>query len=200
MTREYAGRWAGLAATRNTGMDDREEARLVAAARADPRDFAPLYERYVGRVFGYCYLRLGTRADAEDATGQVFLNALAAIGRYRDGSFAGWLFRIAHNVVADMLRRRRPATPLDIAPDLPDRSLPPDEQAASAQERVALRQAVTALPEPQRQAVELHLAGWSLQQTAAALGKTPEAVHALRYRAVRQLRAALGAANEGDGT
>ncbi len=56
---------------------DPSDSALVAAARADRRAFAPLYNRYVDPVYRYCLRRLGDRAAAEDATSQVFSKGLA---------------------------------------------------------------------------------------------------------------------------
>lgn len=91
--------------------DDPPDVALVAAAQADPGAFVALVERDVDRVYAYCHARLGDREAAEDATSEVFTRALCALGRYRDGLFAAWLFRIARNVVA-AAQRRRPVAPL----------------------------------------------------------------------------------------
>src|SRR5262245_30088354 len=90
---------------------------LVALALDDRAAFASLYERYMGKVYMFCLDRLQEPAAAEDATSQVFLNALAALPRYRErgGGFRPWLFRIAHNVVVDAVRARRPLTDLAAA-------------------------------------------------------------------------------------
>ncbi|MHB1161305.1 MAG: RNA polymerase sigma factor [Chloroflexota bacterium] len=94
------------------------EAELIARARTDRRAFAPLYDRYLDPVYRYCYRRLGSREAAEDATGEVFYKALAALPGYRDGSFAGWLMAIARNVTTDVLRRRRPEELVKVAASL----------------------------------------------------------------------------------
>jgi hypothetical protein len=49
---------------------DREapDAELVDWAQRDPRFFEPLYERYADLIFRFCVVRLGDRAEAEDAT------------------------------------------------------------------------------------------------------------------------------------
>jgi RNA polymerase sigma-70 factor (ECF subfamily) len=166
----------------------------VTAARVDPRAFAALYDRYVGPVYGYCYTRLGDREAAEDATSEVFVKALAALGGYRDRTFAAWLFRIAHNVVADVHRRRRPTEPLAAAGETPDPARTPEELAIGRLEHEALRAALAGLPDDQRAAIECQLAGWSGQQTAEALGRSPDAVKMLRFRAHARLRKALGQA------
>src|ERR1700737_417844 len=82
------------------------DAELVAAARAEPRAFPGLYDRYFERVLGYARLRIRDAAVCEDVASQVFTNALAQIGRFRgDGTFAGWLFGITRNAVRDALRQ-----------------------------------------------------------------------------------------------
>ena len=78
----------------------------MALAQLDPSAFAPLYRRYVRSIYAFCYQRLGSKELAEDATSQVFANSLASLPRYRFGSFRGWLYAIARNVVTD--ERRRP--------------------------------------------------------------------------------------------
>ena len=167
------------------------DAALVAAARADPQAFAALYERYLGPVYRYCYVRLGSREAAQDATSDVFLKAFAGLSGYRGGVFAAWIFRIAHNVVTDRHRRRRPTEPMEAAGDTEDAGSTPEEVAVAHAEREALRRALAALPGDQRSAIELRLADWPDDRTAVALGKTVAAVKKLRSRAVRRLRKVL---------
>ncbi|HEV8639079.1 MAG TPA: sigma-70 family RNA polymerase sigma factor [Chloroflexota bacterium] len=168
-----------------------DDAVLVAAARADPRAFARLYERFLGPVYRYCHVRLGTREAAEDATSEVFLKTLTGLPGYRDGAFAAWLFRIAHNVVVDCHRRCRPAERIEAADDPPDTSPTPEEAALARAEREALRAAVATLTEEQRLAVELQVAGRSGQEIADVLGKSVAAAKQLRFRAVSRLRMIL---------
>jgi len=91
--------------TRTRAVDP--DAELVAAARAQPREFLALYDRCFDRVLGYVRLRIRDPAACEDVTSDVFTTALEQIGRFRDeGSFAGWLFQIARNAVRDVQRRQ----------------------------------------------------------------------------------------------
>lgn len=167
------------------------DAVLVTCAQADPRAFTALYQRYLGPVYRYCFVRLGNREAAEDAAGEVFLKALAALSDYRDGIFAAWLFRIAHNVVADVHRRRRVTEPIEAAGEPPDLTPTPEDTTLVRAERQALRLALARLPDEQRTVVQLQLAGWSHQDIASALGKTPAAVKMLRFRALGRLRTLL---------
>ncbi len=81
---------------------------LVGWAQRGHRDaFGLLYDRYLARVYAYCYRLCGSHAAAEDATSAVFAKALGALSRYRARAFRSWLFAIAHNEVVDVLRAQR---------------------------------------------------------------------------------------------
>jgi len=175
------------------------DAELVIAARTNPRAFVPLYERYLGPVYRYCYVRLDSREATEDATSDVFLKALAGLPSLRDQTFAAWLFQIAHNVVVDIYRRRRPVHPLETAEDQNDPTQTPEADVEARAEHEALYAALAQLSDEQRAAVELKLAGWSGEQIAAALGKSQAAVKMHRYRALDRLRTLLTQAEEGTG-
>jgi DNA-directed RNA polymerase specialized sigma24 family protein len=94
-------RAANLDTLEQSWMQEDPDANLVAAAQADPRAFAMLYERYREPIQRYCYNRTRNRQVAEDAAADVFLEAFANLRRYPGGPFASWLYTIAAHVVAD---------------------------------------------------------------------------------------------------
>lgn len=81
---------------------------LVERAKADPEAFGELYQLNVDRIYRYIYHRTGNACDAEDLTEKVFYQALTHLPAYTDKGlpFAVWLFRIAHNLVANWHRDR----------------------------------------------------------------------------------------------
>jgi RNA polymerase sigma-70 factor (ECF subfamily) len=80
---------------------------LAVAAQRDPAAFVALYDRYFPRVNGYVRLRVRDGVICEDVTSQVFTTALEKIDTFRGrGSFSAWLFRIAHNAIYNIYRRR----------------------------------------------------------------------------------------------
>lgn len=168
-----------------------DDATLVAAAQADRRAFGALYDRHARTIYRFCYTRLGSHEAAEDATAEVFIKAMAALDRYQHQTFIGWLIRIAQNVTTDARRRHRPAAPLDDASTVPDPARPPDEVSLARDEGATLRSALALLPEDQRAAIELQLAGCSGREIADALDRSPEAVRMLRLRAFTRLRVLL---------
>lgn len=180
---------------REGGMLD--EAGLVERAKRDPAEFTALYETYAQSIFRYCLFRLGTREQAEDATSQVFLKALAGLKSHRaGGSFRSWLFAIAHNIVTDIYRASRPAWPLSLVTDLLDRRPGVEEEVLDRVERDELYLLLRRLPKGQRQVMELRLAGVTSAETAEILGRSLGSVKIAQVRAVEKLRDLMGIAIE----
>jgi RNA polymerase sigma-70 factor (ECF subfamily) len=175
-----------------------DDARLVLAAKLDPRDFAPLYGRYFDPVYRYCFRRLGHPEAAADATGQVFAKALAALPRYRDDatSFRSWLFAIAHNVLVDETRARRPIAVLEAAAEVASAEPSPEEQALTAEVGRTIRGLLDRLTPDQREVMEFRLAGLTGPEIAVAVGRSLGSVKIAQVRAFARLRTALGLASD----
>lgn len=78
------------------------------ARRGDEDGFAHLYRRYHHFIFSHCLSVLRNREDAEDFTQETFLQLHRKIGTYRgESAFPTWLYRIAHNQMLMMLRKKR---------------------------------------------------------------------------------------------
>ena len=138
-----------------------EESDLVKLATNKPDAFGELYQRNVDRIYSYIYYRVGNVADAEDLTARTFYQALANIDRYVDRGLplAAWLYRIAHNLVANH-HRARSRWQLASLDDL-DLSGSPSEhpdRAAETNERVrALWSAIHRQPEERQKLLILKL-------------------------------------------
>lgn len=170
------------------GSAARSDEELVALAQAGDREaFALLYDRYLPRVYSYCYRLLGEREAAEDANTDVFMRALSALPAYRRGSFRSWLFAIAHNVIADELRRQRPTVSLEAAGALPDpTSL--EQSAAAAADWASVLALMPHLSPDQRHVIALRLSGLSAVEIGEALGKPRNAIDSIHHRALLRLR------------
>jgi RNA polymerase sigma-70 factor, ECF subfamily len=173
----------------------------VRAAQRDRAAFGPLYRRYLDRVYGYCFYLLGDHHDAEDVTERTFIAALAAIDGYRDegATFRAWLFRIAHNQLANALRarhRQRTAS-LDAVAE-PMSHVDPAGLVGRAEDARALRHALDQLADDRRQVIVLRFAdGLSAREIGAVLGRSEGAVRVLQHRALRQLADLLAAGGNG---
>jgi len=168
----------------------------VRAAQVDRAAFGILYRRYLDPVYGYCFYLLGDHHDAEDATERTFLAALGAIDRFRDegATFRSWLFRIAHNQLANALRTRsrQRTDPRDLVRE-PATGGDPARLAALADDARRLRAALGTLPEDRRQVVVLRFVdGLTAREIGVVLRRSEGAVRVLQHRALRDLATLLG--------
>lgn len=135
--------------------------------------------------------------DVQDLVQDALLRALRNLHLFEGGRFSTWLYRVAMNLSLTTARRQTLGRRLldqngpvaERAPEAPTR---PDEAAAAREDLELLRAAVTELPGPCREVVELRYGkDLACKDIASMLGKTPNAVSLLLFRARRRLKAAL---------
>jgi RNA polymerase sigma-70 factor (ECF subfamily) len=166
-------------------------AQAIARAKAGDQEAVRfLYMRYADNVYGYVRSIVKDHYEAEDVTQHVFAKLMTALPMYeaRDVPFAAWILRVARNVAVDHMRQRR-AVPCEEVRELDDRR---DEGTDAQQTSLALREALEALPEDQREVVVLrHVVGLTPGEIAGRLDKTEPSVHGLHHRGRGALRTTL---------
>ncbi len=171
------------------------ESELIARAKADPTAFGELYRRHIDAIYSYAYHRVGNAADAEDLTARTFQRALASMPAYvdRGAPFAAWLYRIAHNLIANWHRdqSRRQSVSLDgLGSVLDDLAADGDDGlAVQAWAHARVAEIVRRLdPERQDLLILKFAHGLSNTEIAATLGRTESAVKSLYHRTLLALR------------
>jgi RNA polymerase sigma-70 factor, ECF subfamily len=174
-----------------------EEDVLTRASQGDRDAFGMLYERYIDRIFNYVYYRTGNLHDAEDLTARVFQRAMNHIKNYTDRGvpFSAWLYRIAHNLVANWHRdrSRRQEIPINDVPILPSKGDHPEKNLVRSQEEDALLKLIRRLP-PERQNLLIlkFVENMSNAEIGAIMGRSEGAVKSLYHRTLLALRDHLG--------
>ncbi|HNZ13781.1 MAG TPA: sigma-70 family RNA polymerase sigma factor [Anaerolineaceae bacterium] len=169
---------------------------LTRAADGDLDAFGVLYERYVTRIYNYIYYRTGNPHEAEDLTARVFQRAARHIPNYRQMGvpFAAWLYRIAHNLVANWHRdrSRRREVPLDDQPRLMMPIEHPESTIVRTQEMQTLLKAIRSLtPERQNLVIFKFVEQLSNAEIAVIMGRTEGAIKSLYHRTLLALREEL---------
>lgn len=174
-----------------------DEALMLAWAAGDGDAFAPLYARHRTRLYRFLLRQARDAALVDELFQDVWQRVIAARrGWTPEASFATWLYRIAHNRLADHWRaqQHRPPAPADADeraaripdPDTPERTLSEFEQ------RRRLQLALDELPPEQREVLLLRLEQeLTLDEIGKITGVGRETVKSrLRY-AMDKLRARL---------
>ena len=175
----------GTGGEHTTGSD--REARLGA-----------LFDSCYPRLVRYACARMGNRTDAEDIAAEVFVRAFESLDSYQERGLPmeAWLFRIAHNLVVDYLRRGSRFERAD--EDESEAALPESPDPAHlAEERLLMadvRAAMSHLTRDQRDVLSLRFfGGLSSRETAEVLDKSDGAVREMQRAALEKMRGLLKA-------
>ncbi len=154
-----------------------------------------LYEEYYDKIARYVYVHIGSKEEAEDIAGEVFLKALKSLKSYREQGvpMQGWLFRIAHNLTVDYLRKadKRRTVPSDSVV-LTANDNPMDTAEKNIEfERVT--EAMKQLTTEQREVINLRFfGGFSSKEVGGILGKSDGSVREMQRAAIEKLRGIMG--------
>lgn len=170
-----------------------EQEILGRAQQGDREAFGSLYEHYVDRIFNYVYYRTGNIHDAEDLTARVFYRAMNNVQRYIDRGvpFSAWLYRIAHNLIANWHRdrSRHLEIPLDDAPTLHYKGEPPEVALMQGQDQDALLRLIRQLPaERQHLLILKFVEHMSNAEIGDTMNRSEGAVKSLYHRTLLALR------------
>ncbi len=176
------------------------DSKLIARAKKEPEAFGLLYERYVDRIYNYIYYRTSNHHDAEDLTARTFYRALKKMPRYvdRGAPFSAYLYRIAHNLVANWYRdnSRRQFISFDevIITMLgrKDPSIIAEEKAQKKDNRDMLHRMIRQLPPDRQQLLILKFAERMTNvEIGRVMGRTEGAIKSLYHRTLVTLRQEL---------
>jgi RNA polymerase sigma-70 factor (ECF subfamily) len=171
----------------------KDEDALARAAGGDKEAFGVLYDRYVGRIYNYIYYRTGNQHDAEDLTARVFTRAMKHITNYQDRGvpISAWLYRIAHNLVANWHRdnSRRQEVGLDETYQMPAKLEQPESVLMRSEQEDFLLDLVSRLPEDRQQLLILKFVDhMSNAEIGEIMGRTEGAIKSLYHRTLLSLR------------
>lgn len=164
-----------------------------------------IFGRYKKPIFNYALRLLANRADSEEAVSEAFYILTSKKDRYTPdpkAKFSTWLYRIAHNVCVDLLRKRNRIVFMwskrdkdsdnEEQWDIPDTKDLPDQAAQKSDRALAVKHALAKLPLEMKEALVLReYQQLSYEDIAGVLNCTLEKVKILIFRAREKLRIEL---------
>ncbi len=151
---------------------------VLRAAEGDQGALAVLYEQSSSLVYGLALRILGRPEDAEEVTLDVYSQVWKQASRFdrRRGNARSWLMVLTRSRAIDHLRssiRYQCESPLEtVVGSLASNAKNPEEQAVSNQRSRRVREALTSLPQTQRDAIELaFFSGLSHSEVAKTLSR-----------------------------
>ncbi len=170
-----------------------EESVILRAIKGERDAFSEIYSAYVTRIYNYIYYRTGNEHDAEDLTARVFNRAMSGITSYqhRGLPFSAWLYRIAHNLVANWHRdnSRRKEIPLEEHLEKPSDGQHLEQDLIRDQESDKLLAAMQKLtPERQQLIILKYVEHLSNAEIAKIMRRSEGAIKSLYHRTLQALR------------
>jgi RNA polymerase sigma-70 factor, ECF subfamily len=158
--------------------------------RREQRDFDGLFRTHYPEIVRYLSVRLGSREEAADLASEVFLEAFKRVPRlrWRGKPVLAWLYRVAANMAADSLKKRRREV---LAPELAE-SVAAADPTEAFPDREALTRALESLPPDYQLVVHLRLVeGYPFAEVARLTGRSVGSCQMLMLRSAQRLRTQL---------
>ncbi|MFQ5744482.1 MAG: RNA polymerase sigma factor [Acidobacteriota bacterium] len=179
-----------------------DEQLVALTVKGEVSAFNDLVARWEGSLFSFVYRYLGDAEEAKDICQEAFVRAYTHLDGFRgQAKFSSWLYQIALNLCRSKLRRQKahPTVSIDDRGDgqplwaLPDERATPAEAALVGERAMAVRGALAALPEAQREVIilkEYH--GLKFREIAEILDTPESTVKSRLYHGLETLAQVLG--------
>ena len=170
-------------------IDSSEKELLNAALRFDPKALGQIYDLYSPELYRYAARFLGDPSVAEDCVAETFSRFIKAIHVKRGPKdyLKAYLYRIAHNWIADYYRRTPDMS--ELKDTFPDSDNAPEQEVSLRLRQAQVRNAIQHLTLDQQQVIMLkYIEGWKNKEIAQALKKPVGAVKSLQHRALARLK------------
>ena len=200
-THTRLGKSAGIAYARDKMYDDSSDEQLMLQYKeGDTKAFETLYSRFRLPMFRYLKNQCGNEAIAEEIFQDVWMNLIRSSQRYQvTASFKTYIYRLAHNRLIDHYRKQKHGIPSSyneneglLNTENTSDQLNPQRHASADQQIAQLYEAITQLPEAQREAFLLkEETGLSVEEIAEMTNVKPETTKSRIRYAMKKLRQAV---------
>jgi RNA polymerase sigma factor (sigma-70 family) len=179
-----------------------DEAVVALTARSDEVALAELYDRYGRIAYGLALRVLRDESLAEDAVQEAFLAIWRGASRFipERAKASTWILTLVHRRAVDLVRReeRRRADPLPDG-DVGGQERSAEDSAWLRLERERVQEALSRLPDQQREAIELaYYGGFTQSELAERLGEPLGTIKSRMFAGLARLRELLDTPLEGD--
>ncbi len=166
-----------------------EKALIQEALNGEEEAFIQLYYQYVSPLYRFIFSKVNNQQDAEDLASETFFQALKNLPSFSEkSSFKNWLYGIAKHLVLAKYRERYNASTVELDENAAFEEPKTSEGTEEHDQKIRfLDHILNLLPPNYHDVLELRfLKGYSILETADALGITEENAKVLQHRALKK--------------
>jgi len=170
-----------------------DEIKQIKQAKRGNKDaFGFLYDHYLPKIYRFIFLKVSSKAEAEDLAHEVFLSAWQNIHRYQHEGFpfSSWLYQIAKNAVIDLYRTSKKNIQIETVDEKFLRIDPKHLETLDISIQLERLKKIISLLKPEYQDVLImkFVEDLSHEEIAAALDKSEGAIRLIQHRAIKELK------------
>lgn len=160
-------------------------------------DFTRFYRDNMDRIFRYVFFRVGRNRDvAEDLVSEIFMKAFRAFDSYDPTvSQSAWIYRIAHNHLANYYRDKKQDVDLE---DVTLTAIGEDgnDTMHKRESEIIIEKSLAQLEKDERRLVTMkYLEGYGYEDMAPILGKSADTLKVATFRAMKKLKKICSGSN-----
>ncbi len=174
-------------------MIEGEQQYIQKAQHGDQEAFGTLYDHYFPQIYRFVLFKVGSKAEAEDLTHEVFLSAWRTLPNYRmkGHPLSSWLYQIARNAVIDLYRTTKHHVQIEMVSE--DVLRPVESGQESLDTTLEMEQVQKCIaqlrPDYQDLIIMRFIEELPTAEIATVLGKSEGAVRLMQHRALNDLKA-----------
>jgi|SRR3989344_5542813 len=163
------------------------------AQKGDKEAYGKIYQLFYKRILRYCQFNLYDHQKAQDVCQETFLKAWKSLPTFqfrKGGSFQAFLFRIAHNQIVDLARKKREIS-LGLVEE-PRIGADLDEAISKGEQIKQVQSALSELRKEERQIIILrYFEEMTGAEVAKIIGKREGALRVQTHRILKKLKEIL---------
>lgn len=166
---------------------------MLGKKKIGKKEFAKIYDEYIGKIYRFIFLKVSSRETAEDLTSQVFLRFWQAREGVKD--VRAFIYRIARNLVIDFYRQKDKAPLLseEVLVSLADEKANTEYKAVLASDVAQIKDALGKIKPEHSEAIILHyLDDLPISEVAKILERPEGTVRVMLHRGLEELRETTG--------
>lgn len=159
------------------------------------QEFSEIYDKYIGKIYRFIYLKVSSEAVAQDLTSETFLRCWKSFQKKRSDieNVSAFLYRIAHNLIVDHYKKREKEPSISTEDrQIADKQVGLESKAILSSDMDTVRAVLANLNNDYQNIIIWHyLDEFSVKEISLIMNKSEDTTRVTLHRALKSLKEKL---------